>query len=621
MRITYPTRLTDSTSGTGTLYVNAACAALVDKSPTEVIGKTNRELGVPDPVAQVWEDRIRTVFETGERLDVEDAFPSVDGTRFFETRCVPEFSPDGRVETVLTISRDITDRKRAEEDYRALFHAVLDGYAVHQIICDDNGRPIDYRFLAVNPAFERMTGLSAAAVLGRRVLDVIPGLEPEWIEKYGRVALTGEPITFESYAAELKKHYAVTAFRPAPLQFACTIADITERKKSEHEKARLEGQLYQAQKMESVGRLAGGVAHDFNNMLSVILGHTELALGQLDAAQPLHADLLEIRSAATRSADLTRQLLAFARKQTIAPKVLDLNEAVGAMLSMLRRLIGEDIDLMWRPGQPSWRVKMDPSQIDQILANLCVNARDAINGVGQVSIETGTTTVDDTYRSTHADAAPGDYVRLAVSDDGCGMDSLTQAHLFEPFFTTKPSGEGTGLGLATVYGIVKQNHGFINVYSEPGKGTTFTIYLPRYVEETDRAVVGRTVAPANRGSETIMVVEDDPSVLKISTRILVGLGYTVVPARSPAEALRIAEERGADIQLLITDVVMPEMNGRQLATRLIAVYPHLKHLYTSGYTANVIAHHGLLDEDVNFLQKPFSVDALATKVREVLNGR
>jgi CheY-like chemotaxis protein len=339
----------------------------------------------------------------------------------------------------------------------------------------------------------------------------------------------------------------------------------------------------------------------------------------VDPAQPLHDDLLAIRTAASRSADLTRQLLAFARKQTIMPTVLDLNETVGAMLAMLRRLIGENIDLVWRPSQHPWRIKVDPSQIDQILANLCANARDSISGVGKVTIETETTTFDDAYCADHPGSVPGQYVRLAVSDDGCGMDTDTLSHLFEPFFTTKAMGQGTGLGLSMVYGIVKQNHGFINVYSEPEQGTTFTIYLPRHVTEAGQARTTRAAKPASRGHETILLVEDDPAVLTMTTRMLTGQGYTVLAARAPVEAIRVAGEQAAEIHLVMTDVVMPEMNGRDLAATLLALYPNLKRLFASGYTANVIAHNGVLDEGMPFLQKPFSLHDLAAKVREVLD--
>jgi len=391
------------------------------------------------------------------------------------------------------------------------------------------------------------------------------------------------------------------------------VEDITER-------LSLESQLRQAQKMEAVGRLAGGVAHDFNNMLGVIIGNAELALGQSDSTQPLFGILQEIRKAAWRSADLTRQLLAFARKQTIAPRVLDLNETVGGMLKMLRRLIGEDIDLAWLPGPGVCQVKMDPAQIDQILANLCVNARDAISGVGKITIETNAVSFDGAYRSDLTGVMPGEYVMLAVSDDGCGMDKETLGKLFEPFFTTKEVGKGTGLGLATVYGIVKQNNGFIDVYSEPGHGTSFKIYLPRHAAKTEQIPEERPAVPASKAHETLLLVEDEPAILDMTKHVLEGFGYRVLGALTPAEAIRMAKEHAGKIHLLMTDMVMPEMNGRDLAKNIASLCPGIRHVFMSGYTDSVVARHGVLEEGVNYIQKPFSMQTLAAKVREVLDG-
>jgi len=391
-----------------------------------------------------------------------------------------------------------------------------------------------------------------------------------------------------------------------------TINDVTEKRK-------LEAQLRQAQKMEAVGTLAGGVAHDFNNMLMVIIGHAELALQQIAPDQPLFANLQEIRKAAGRSADLTRQLLAFARKQSVVPKVLDLNETVEGMLKMLRRLIGEDIDLTWLPGEEGWPIKVDPSQIDQILANLCVNARDAIAGVGKITIETRNAIIDEAYCADHPEAIPGEYVLLAVSDDGCGMDKQTLDKIFEPFFTTKELGKGTGLGLATVYGIVKQNRGFVNVYSEPGQGSTFKIYLPRDTSKSVEIPKVIPAAPVAGGHETILLAEDEAAILDMVKQILEDFGYRVLAASTPGEAIRVAKEYTGEIHLLITDVVMPEMNGHELAKNLLSLHPKLKCLYMSGYSANVIARQGMLDEGINFIQKPFSMQAFAAKVREALD--
>ncbi len=405
-----------------------------------------------------------------------------------------------------------------------------------------------------------------------------------------------------------------------PLYFLCEARDITERKQAETEKNKLEAQLQQAQKMESVGRLAGGVAHDFNNMLGVILGYTEIIINKLGPGHQLQRYLTQIRNAASRSASLTQQLLAFARKQTIAPKVVDLNETVENMLKMLQRLIGEDIELKWQPKTDLWPVKVDPSQIDQIMANLCVNARDAITDVGKITIETENSNIGKEYCESHPGFVQGEYLRLAVSDNGCGMEKETLGKLFEPFFTTKDKGKGTGLGLATVYGIVKQNNGFINVYSEPGHGTTFTIYLPRYRGIDAQKQHEGPVTPAARGQETILLVEDEPAILEMTTTMLEGQGYTVKAAVTPGEAIRLARDNAGEIHLLMTDVVMPEMNGRELAKTLLTLYPDIKRLFMSGYTANVIAHHGVLDEGVYFIQKPFSIKELSAKVREALDG-
>ncbi len=391
------------------------------------------------------------------------------------------------------------------------------------------------------------------------------------------------------------------------------------RKQAEDEKTRLEAQFLQAQKMESVGRLAGGVAHDFNNMLTVIKGYSQLGLNEVDQTSPLYTKFDEILKAAERSAELTRQLLAFARKQIIAPKVLDLNKTVAGMLKMLQRLIGEHIQLAWHPGANLWPVKMDSSQIDQILANLCVNSQDAIPDVGRIEIETQNIEIDRSYSANHVGFIPGKFVRLIVSDNGCGMDKETLAHIFEPFFTTKGLGKGTGLGLATVYGIVKQNNGFINVYSEPDLGTTCTVYLPRHPGEVEQTTSESVAESPSRGHETILLVEDEPAILIMTTQMLEMQGYKVLAANTPVEALRLAKEHTGKIHMLMTDVVMPEMNGQDLAKTLQPLNPQLKLLFMSGFNANVIAHHGVLDEGIHFIQKPFSLHELISKVREVLD--
>ncbi len=387
---------------------------------------------------------------------------------------------------------------------------------------------------------------------------------------------------------------------------------------AEENREEIENQLRQSQKMEAVGRLAGGVAHDFNNMISIIMGYTELALEGLPKNDPLYADLQQVLEAATRSKDLTRQLLAFARQQSIDPKTLDLNDTVENMLRMLIPLIGEDIDLIWNPNEDICPIYIDPSQIDQILANLCVNARDAISGIGKIIIETANAEFDDEYCSMHKGYTPGHYVQLTVTDDGKGMDSATLNHIFEPFFSTKAIGKGTGLGLSTVYGIVKQNNGFINVYSEPGYGTTFRIYFPKVSDRSVETLPQNIETAGSNNNETILLVEDDTSILAVTKRMLNKMGYRVLAANSPKEAIDLAENSTESIAFLITDVIMPELNGRDLSEKLRVLFPGLKVLFMSGYASDIIVHRGVLDKDVFLLQKPFTKKELAAKIREVL---
>ena len=480
----------------------------------------------------------------------------------------------------------------------------------------------------VSPAAERITGFSVPELEGRSIDTLIHPEDMEdirsaWSEaveypektvtvQYRHIHKTRQWVFFEAVAQSFLTEPAINGI------IVC-VRDITERKNAEEETKKLQLQLAQSQKMESIGRLAGGVAHDFNNMLGVILGHAEMALEELPSNLPLYANLQEINKAAGRSADLTHQLLAFARKQTVAPRVLDLNETVEKMIKMLRRMIGEEIELTWLPGNDLHQVKIDPSQIDQILANLCVNSRDAISDVGKVTIRTESAVLNEEYCASHPGFLPGEYVVLAVSDNGHGMDAETLSLLFEPFFTTKELGKGTGLGLATVYGIVKQNNGFIDVDSKPGKGTTFRIYFPQHAPDTEKISKQDVIKQTKRGHETILLVEDELMILNMTTTMLKQQGYHVLSAATPAEAMHLAERHAGEIHLLMTDVIMPEMNGRDLARNLLSLYPKLKCLFMSGYTADVIAHHSVLEEGVYFIQKPFLLKNLTVKIREALN--
>jgi PAS domain S-box-containing protein len=606
-------------------YLNPAWEEVFGYTLAEMIGKPFSDFQAPDVAARDAAAFAR-LLDGGSLKSFETVHIGKDGNAIhlvFNAKAV--VGSDGQVQGTRGTAYDITERKRGELALRQeqLFsQALLDGLPGIFYLYTYPG----LRLVRWNRNHETQLGFGPGELRGRHIMDwhapevhEAVRLAVEVVMEKGQNVIESELLTRDGGAIP----FLVTGvrFELSGERFLLGVGiDITNLKRAEAEREKLQAQLTQAQKMESVGRLAGGVAHDFNNMLGVILGHTELAMDKLDPSQPLYTHLLEVRKAAERSADLTRQLLAFARKQTIAPKVLDLNDTVESMLKMLRRLIGEDIHLAWMPGANLFPVKVDPSQIDQILANLCVNARDAIKGVGKITIETQDITFDEAYCAVHTDFIPGEYVLLAVSDDGCGMDKETQSHLFEPFFTTKGMGQGTGLGLATVYGIVRQNNGFINVYSEPGHGTRFAIYLPRHAELKVSLTEQAPARETKHGSETILLVEDEPTILRMTEMMLERLGYKVLSADRPGKAMSLAREYSGRIDLLMTDVVMPGMNGRDLAANLLSIYPDIKCLFMSGYTANVIAHHGVLEEGVQFIQKPFSIKDLAAKVRETLDG-
>ena len=506
--------------------------------------------------------------------------------------------------------------RRAKESELQRVTTAIEQVAEVVIITDATGT-IEY----VNPAFATVTGYTANEALGQTPRILKSDMQDQAFYRDLWETITAGRIWQGRMVNKNKDggFYNEESTISPVLDETGRIIHYVAVKRDISEHMALTAQLIQAQKMESVGRLAGGVAHDFNNMLSVILGHAEMGMMRLQPEHPVSADLTQISMAAKRSADLTRQLLAFARKQTIAPKVLDLNETVSELLKMLQRLIGENIHLHWQPAADLWPVKMDPTQIDQILANLCVNARDAIHDLGTITIETACSVIDKEYCAQNAGFVVGEYVKLTISDNGCGMSKETQAKIFEPFFTTKSLGEGTGLGLSTVYGIVKQNNGFINVSSELGLGTTFTLYLPRYLGPGEPKRREVTAKSAKRGDEVILLVEDEPTILDIVALILEEQGYTLLAAKTPHEAVQLASQQADPIHLLITDVILPEMNGRDLAEKLQTLYPQLKCLYMSGYTADIIAQHGVLNEGVHFIQKPFSLSDMAAKVRDALD--
>lgn len=524
----------------------------------------------------------------------------------------------------ISFSTDLTQIFEAEESLKIAhetYKGILNSVSEMIYIQDQEGR-----FLDVNDAVIANYGYSRDEVIGK-----MPGfLAAEGknnlheLGKKFNLAFAGQNQRMEFWGRKKDGNIFPKELSLAPgVYFGQRVViavarDITDQKNTEVEREKLQSQLLQIQKMDSVGRLAGGVAHDFNNMLNVILGHADLALDKLIPSHPLAENLNEIRHAASRSADLTRQLLAFARKQTAVPKILNLNETVAGMLKMLRRLIGENIELVWKPSENLWPVKIDPSQLDQILANLCVNARDAIAENGMVEISTENVIVSSKEDPEFIELLPGKYILLTVKDNGHGMSQETIDQLFEPFFTTKDIGKGTGLGLATVYGIVKQNNGLIKVGSAPGAGAKFEILLPSCGEDSEILKEKSEEISFPQTSSTVLFVEDEQMILNMGKMMLEKLGYKVLTANSPGQALSVAKEYKESIDVLLTDVVMPEMNGKELARQVQQLFPEIRSIFISGYTANIIAPHGVLAEGVHFIQKPFSMKKLSAKLREVL---
>nr|WP_320191570.1 response regulator [uncultured Desulfobacter sp.] len=517
------------------------------------------------------------------------------------------------------IANSKEELRLSREQFRGLVETSSD------LIWEVNSRG---RYSYISPQVTQLLGYKSSDLLGTNPEGLeLPLNDPD--EPPQVKELLSENKAFEGIERHLQKKNGETIILESSgvpffsatgekLGFRGIDRDITERKKAAAEQQLLQEQLTQTQKMEAIGRLAGGVAHDFNNMLSVIIGHAEMALSHLSDTDPHYQAFYEIKNAGERSSRLTRHLLAFARKQTVELKVIDLNEVISEMTSMLKRLIGEHIDFVWIPGHGLWQVKLDKSQVDQILANLCVNGRDAISGVGKITIETSNETIDEEYCLNNTYFLPGDYVCLAVSDNGCGMDDKTVSQIFEPFFTTKDAGKGTGLGLSTIYGILKQNNGFINVYSELGQGTTFKLYFRRYIGNSAVLDTQHKIKAAPIGTETILLVEDEPAILKMISSALSKNGYNVLKASLPDKAIELAGEN-KKIDLLLTDVIMPSMNGHQLAELITKRHSSMQCLYMSGYTADVIAHHGVLDDNINFITKPFRVKALLSKIRSILD--
>ncbi len=601
------------------LAMNPAGLVMVEAtSEADVVGRSVYDLVCPEHHA-CYRTLNETVFR-GEVASAEFEIVGQKGTRrWMETRAAPLRDEEGRIFAQLAITRDVTPRRLAEQalrasevKYRAFFEENLAG----SYVATPEGR-----VLACNRSFARMTGFgSVEETAGASLWSCYPSGEAvesflETLRRLGRL---------ENHQHELRRkdgtpihviENAVGRFneRGDLVEIHGFLIDDSERRKAE-------AQLRQAQKIDAVGRLAGGVAHDFNNLLGVITGYCDLLQKDIGARHPGQARLGQIRKAAERAAGLTRQLLAFSRKQVLEPKVLDLNGIVKDIEKMLRRLIGEDIELVTRLQPDLERVKADPGQLEQVIVNLAVNARDAMPRGGRLVIDTSNVDLDDAYARAHPGMKPGVHAMLTVADTGQGMDPDTLLRIFEPFFTTKEVGKGTGLGLAMVYGIVKQSGGYITVYSEPGQGSTFKIYLPRVEAATEAPAAAPTVGgPVRGGTETVLLLEDEASLRAVIRDVLETAGYSVLDAGRPETALSTAEAHDGPIHLMLTDIIMPQMNGREVAQRIRAKRPRVSVLYMSGYTQEIIDHRGILEPGVDFIAKPFEANALLRRVREILD--
>jgi PAS domain S-box-containing protein len=595
------------------LLINQATVQLFGVTRAEVVGRGAEAVVPPDVARFVQESDVRVLRE-GVAMTFEETLPTRHGNRRFLVSKAPRRDAQGAIIGIVGVARDITDLKRADETIRRLSTAV-DQSPAAVIITDPSGR-----IVYVNRKFTEISGYSSEEVVGQNPRLLKSGKTS--VDQYRQLWSTIQSgATWRGEYQNRRKtgdlYWASTTIAPVKdedgtiTNFVAIQEDVTETRS-------LEAQLRQAQKMEAVGRLAGGVAHDFNNLLTVITSYSQLLLEDMAAADPRRADLEEIRRAAVGAAELTRQLLAFSRQQVLEPRVLNLNDVLSAAGKMLQRLIGEDVALQLTLAPDLGNVKADPGQIEQVIMNLAVNARDAMPDGGKLTIETSNIDLDASYAAQHAVVPPGSYILVAVTDTGSGMDEPTKARLFEPFFTTKEIGRGTGLGLATVYGIVKQSNGYIWVYSELGHGTSFKVYLPRVSEAAAAAAETRPLL-LNGGTETILLAEDASGVRAVAQEILTRLGYTVLVANDGHAALKLARASTDAIHLLVTDVIMPEMSGRQLADRLKEQRPGLKVLFVSGYTDDAIVRHGMLEPGIAFLQKPFTPQTLARKVREVLS--
>jgi two-component system cell cycle sensor histidine kinase/response regulator CckA len=601
------------------LMINSAGARFLGRSVEAVIGKNALELFSPEEGREIMK-RERQIMQSGEAQTFEDFGTSGGVARTYLSTKGPFRDMHGEIVGLLGISCDITERKRAEEKIRTS-QLRLRIHVEHTPLAVIEWDP-DFRVAAWNDSAERIFGFSSEEALGQHASFIVPPqfrehvnqVWHELLSQTGGTRNTNDNVTKDGRTISCEWYNTPLIDDSGKLLgVASLVQDLTER-------VALEEKLRQSQKMEAIGRLAGGVAHDFNNLLTIIMGYSQILTHELSPGSKLYDATAQISSAAVRAAGITRQLLAFSRKQILSPHIIDLNTIILNLDTLLRRLIGEDIDVLTIPAHNLGTVKADPGQIEQVLMNLALNARDAMPNGGKLILETSNVQLDDAYAINHLPVQPGRYVMLAVTDTGVGMSPETQTHIFEPFYTTKELGKGTGLGLSTAYGIIKQSGGYIWFYSEPGQGTTFKIYLPRMDQPAEKLIPEKGSNQMQRGTETILLVEDDPQLRELTASVLADCGYTVLAATSTSQSLALCQANHSDIGLLITDVVMPGMNGRQLAEQVALISPQAKVLYISGYTRNAIVQDGVLDEELWFLPKPFLPSALVAKVREVLDA-
>ena len=601
------------------LFASHSIERLLGFTPAELVGHPGFERVHPDDLPRVHAALRDIIANPGTPAGLELRWRHKDGSwRYIDGVAVDRLA-EPAVGAIVVNFRDVSERRTAEaalRDSEERYRTLVEGVRDIIFALSPEGT-----ISSLNPAFETITGWRREAWVGQPFERLVhPEDLPLALELLGRV-VRGELRPASQFRVRTaKSDYRVGEFSATPQLHEGRLVGILGIGRDVTERVQLEQQLRQAQKMEAVGRLAGGIAHDFNNILTAITGYADLLLEDLGATDPRRQDADEIHKAADRAAGLTRQLLAFSRQQVLQPTVLEVNKLVSDLEKMLRRLLGEDVALTTQLAPTTGRVKADPGQLEQVIMNLAVNARDAMPNGGKLTLETGNVDLDESYATDHYPARAGPFVMLAVSDTGTGMSEATQAHMFEPFFTTKEKGKGTGLGLATVYGIVKQSGGFIWVYSEVGHGTTFKLYLPRVQELAERASQpAQTPARAARGTETVLVVEDEAPVRSVARQVLERHGYTVLEAPSAEAALDIATRYSGAIHLLLTDVVMPGLNGRELATRLADLRPDARVIFMSGYTDDAVTRHGVLEPGSAYVQKPFTPDAIARKVREVLD--